>query len=313
MTTHETARARVGATTTSGAGISRSGAPRSERPQPEAVPEPLRAEILNVEKLEELARRLAALFTAGRHRRGGPHPHRLAENARRLRQAYRTLADDVHRSRPVAPAAEWLLDNFHLVEAEIFDDGTPLGSAQNEECRIDSLPQSWSVLAGTTRAARPTPSATEPNLTWWRPTYTTFQRTLAAEVGPGTPARLAGCTAWGSRSYSASADAAAILPSVPAFPPPGRASHCSGRLGRARYEIVVENPERCCRGVVLAEKDGRPVDPARIPISDDGREHRVRLVLGTSRALDFPWTYEVTKYAVPATISSSSRRVPSFL
>ena len=30
-----------------------------------------------------------------------------------------------------------------------FDDGSPLGSAQNEECRIDSLSQSWAVLSGT--------------------------------------------------------------------------------------------------------------------------------------------------------------------
>jgi len=29
-----------------------------------------------------------------------------------------------------------------------FDDGTPLGSARNEECRIDSIAQSWSVLSG---------------------------------------------------------------------------------------------------------------------------------------------------------------------
>jgi cellobiose phosphorylase len=29
-----------------------------------------------------------------------------------------------------------------------FDDGTPLGSAQNEECQIDSIAQSWSVLSG---------------------------------------------------------------------------------------------------------------------------------------------------------------------
>ena len=28
-----------------------------------------------------------------------------------------------------------------------FDDGTPLGSAQNEECRIDSVSQSWAVLS----------------------------------------------------------------------------------------------------------------------------------------------------------------------
>ena len=30
-----------------------------------------------------------------------------------------------------------------------FDDGSVLGSASNEECRIDSIPQSWSVLSGT--------------------------------------------------------------------------------------------------------------------------------------------------------------------
>jgi cellobiose phosphorylase len=29
-----------------------------------------------------------------------------------------------------------------------FDDGTPLGSAQNAECQIDSVAQSWSVLSG---------------------------------------------------------------------------------------------------------------------------------------------------------------------
>ncbi|MBL8850158.1 MAG: cyclic beta 1-2 glucan synthetase, partial [Planctomycetaceae bacterium] len=29
-----------------------------------------------------------------------------------------------------------------------FDDGTPLGSAQNDECQIDSISQSWSILSG---------------------------------------------------------------------------------------------------------------------------------------------------------------------
>jgi cyclic beta-1,2-glucan synthetase len=33
-----------------------------------------------------------------------------------------------------------------------FDDGTPLGSAKNDECQIDSIPQSWAVIA---RAADP--------------------------------------------------------------------------------------------------------------------------------------------------------------
>ncbi len=35
-----------------------------------------------------------------------------------------------------------------------FDDGTPLGSAQNVECQIDSISQSWSVLSGAGDPAR---------------------------------------------------------------------------------------------------------------------------------------------------------------
>ncbi len=32
-----------------------------------------------------------------------------------------------------------------------FDDGTPLGSAESKECRIDSISQSWAVLSGSAR------------------------------------------------------------------------------------------------------------------------------------------------------------------
>jgi cellobiose phosphorylase len=35
-----------------------------------------------------------------------------------------------------------------------FDDGSPLGSATNDECRIDSIPQSWSVLSGAGEPGR---------------------------------------------------------------------------------------------------------------------------------------------------------------
>jgi cellobiose phosphorylase len=35
-----------------------------------------------------------------------------------------------------------------------FDDGTPLGSSSNEECQIDSIAQSWSVLSGAGDAER---------------------------------------------------------------------------------------------------------------------------------------------------------------
>jgi cellobiose phosphorylase len=35
-----------------------------------------------------------------------------------------------------------------------FDDGTPLGSATNDECQIDALPQAWSVISGAGAADR---------------------------------------------------------------------------------------------------------------------------------------------------------------
>ncbi len=35
-----------------------------------------------------------------------------------------------------------------------FDDGTPLGSVANEECRIDSISQSWGVISGAARPER---------------------------------------------------------------------------------------------------------------------------------------------------------------
>jgi cellobiose phosphorylase len=35
-----------------------------------------------------------------------------------------------------------------------FDDGTPLGSAQNDECQIDAIPQAWAVISGAAIPAR---------------------------------------------------------------------------------------------------------------------------------------------------------------
>ena len=81
---------------------------------------PLRGEVLSLEGLEERARILAAVFTLSRESRRSAHDvlPRLGSNIRFLREAYRVLSDDVHRGVAVPPAAEWLLDNFHLVESQ---------------------------------------------------------------------------------------------------------------------------------------------------------------------------------------------------
>ncbi|HVD93074.1 MAG TPA: glucoamylase family protein [Vicinamibacterales bacterium] len=93
------------------------------RPQPPAVDRPLRDELLSIERLEERALALAASLTVDpnpRHRPRDTFP-RFDDNVRVLREAYRTLGDDVRGGRFVAPAADWLLDNFHLIATEIRD------------------------------------------------------------------------------------------------------------------------------------------------------------------------------------------------
>jgi cyclic beta-1,2-glucan synthetase len=79
-------------------------------------------ELLSVELLEEHARRLAALLSIAprRGRDGRAHLRRLKDHMRALRNVYTQLADDA-RQEAVSPAAEWLLDNFHIVSAAARD------------------------------------------------------------------------------------------------------------------------------------------------------------------------------------------------
>ncbi len=52
----------------------------------------------------------------------------------------------------------------------------------------------------------------------------------------------------------------------------------------ARYDIAVDNPHGVSCGVTRVELDGAvlPGNPALIPLSDDGKTHRVRVILGSA-------------------------------
>ncbi len=81
---------------------------------------PIRAELFSVERLEEHARSLAAAqgVMAG-ERKGALLAKRLAENEAELLSAYREIAKAVDAGAVITPAAEWLIDNFHLIEKQI--------------------------------------------------------------------------------------------------------------------------------------------------------------------------------------------------
>jgi cyclic beta-1,2-glucan synthetase len=44
---------------------------------------------------------------------------RLEENSRKLIAAYKELAESIRQEHVISPAAEWLVDNFHIVEEQV--------------------------------------------------------------------------------------------------------------------------------------------------------------------------------------------------
>src|SRR5262249_50226648 len=79
-------------------------------------------------------------------------------------KAFAELAD----RRADGPRATWCREKAEALRAALeanawdgawyrrayFDDVTPLGSSENDECQIDSMPQSWSVISGAGDANR---------------------------------------------------------------------------------------------------------------------------------------------------------------
>lgn len=80
---------------------------------------PLRAELFGISQLRSHARRLAEIHEV--ETGYGPEVllHRLGKNQEMIRQSHMVVAGAVEQGRPIAPAAEWLLDNFYLIEEQI--------------------------------------------------------------------------------------------------------------------------------------------------------------------------------------------------
>jgi cyclic beta-1,2-glucan synthetase len=91
--------------------------------------EPISAELFSVERLEQHAHTLASAQTiTDAPRRGRDVQARIADNGRILVESYRLLAGATREERSITPAAEWLVDNFPIVDEqlrEIRDDLPP--------------------------------------------------------------------------------------------------------------------------------------------------------------------------------------------
>ena len=81
---------------------------------------PIRSDLFGTERLEHHAETLAASqIVATAPIRVPSLVKRLQDNVQVLLSIYRATANVVNQGKSVSPAAEWLLDNFHLVELQL--------------------------------------------------------------------------------------------------------------------------------------------------------------------------------------------------
>ena len=111
--------------------------PRTEVPgnaasavEPGRMEDIIRAELFSPERLEQHAQSLAGAQTVAKEIVPGRLlVPRVVENGRALLQAYRTIAGAIQKERQITPAAEWLVDNFHIVDEQLREivDDLPVG------------------------------------------------------------------------------------------------------------------------------------------------------------------------------------------
>jgi cyclic beta-1,2-glucan synthetase len=84
------------------------------------IEEPIRAELFSSERLEQHGESLAAAQrVTATPRKGRPLLPRVLDNGRVLLRSYRAIAQAIREERAITPAAEWLVDNYHLVDEQL--------------------------------------------------------------------------------------------------------------------------------------------------------------------------------------------------
>src|SRR5688572_8818290 len=82
--------------------------------------DPIRGELFSIDRLEQEAESMAS---AERITRKPAHGRdllsRVKANGRVLTRAFQKVSDAIAEERAITPAAEWLVDNFHIVEDQL--------------------------------------------------------------------------------------------------------------------------------------------------------------------------------------------------
>ncbi len=128
-----------------------------------AIEAPIRAEIFGAARFRQHGHSLGEAHAAAvRARRAPAFFPRLADNIRVLNEAHRYIGLQEHTGHHVSPAGEWLLDNFHVVVAQVKEihEGLPRRYFRDLPVLVDAhlagLPRvygiAWAFVAHTDSA-----------------------------------------------------------------------------------------------------------------------------------------------------------------
>ena len=146
---------------------------------------PIRGELFSAERLEQHAETLAAAQAVSpKIEEGRPLIPRVLENGRVLMEYYAATAAAIKREKSVTPAAEWLLDNFYIVEEQLREirDDLPAGFYRKlpklQSGHLEGYPRVYGVAWGFVAH---TDSRFEPELL--RRYVTAYQRVQPLTIG----------------------------------------------------------------------------------------------------------------------------------
>ncbi|HEY6970152.1 MAG TPA: hypothetical protein VJA94_13170, partial [Candidatus Angelobacter sp.] len=87
--------------------------------RPSRAEAPLRSELFSREQMEQHGKLLAASHSVARGHASDHLLARLADNEKVLNETCHLLTTAIKENRRIAPAGEWLLDNFYLIQQQI--------------------------------------------------------------------------------------------------------------------------------------------------------------------------------------------------
>ena len=252
---------------------------------------PLRSELFSAEQMKQYGRTLAGMHKVSPGSAPNQLLARLAENEDVLIGVHRLMTEAVAADRQITPAAEWLLDNFYLIE---------------EQIRTARRHSPQSATAANSRAFPPDPPPASPASTTsrWKSSPTAMAASTpkaspvsSPPISPSPLCRWANCGP--SPSCSASRSSKICAASPPVWPPTACDRNGADTWADQLIDIVENDPKNLILVIADMARSNPPMDSSFVAeltrrLQGQGPSLALPLTWIEQRLSETGWTIEQT-------------------